>query len=123
MNILIVDDEPQVAEVLAKSLAREGHRAIVAHSGEEALRLIGPTEPDALFLDVSMPGMNGLDVLSRVKQLKPSLPVVVITGHATPDEVEAVKRLGAIDVIEKPAPLTHYQKAIQRLRRVGRDRA
>ncbi len=115
MNILIVDDEPQVAEVLARSLAREGHRAEVAHSGEEALRLLGTTEPDALFLDVSMPGMNGLDVLAEVRRRRPGLPVVVITGRATPDEVDQVKRLGAVDVIAKPAPLTHYQRALQRL--------
>ena len=115
MEILIVDDEPQVAEVLARSLAREGHSAKVAHSGEEALRLLGRSEPDALFLDISMPGMNGLDVLSQVKRMRPSLPVVVITGHATADEVEEVKRLGAVDVIAKPAPLTHYQDALRRL--------
>lgn len=115
MEILIVDDEPQVAEVLARSLAREGHSATVAHSGEEALRLLGRSEPDALFLDISMPGMNGLDVLSQVKRMRPSLPVVVITGHATADEVEEVKRLGAVDVIAKPAPLTHYQQALRRL--------
>ena len=115
MEILIVDDEPQVAEVLAKSLAREGHSAKIANSGEEALRLILTSEPDALFLDVSMPGMNGLDVLSEVKRLRPSLPVVVITGHATADEVAEVKRLGAVDVIAKPAPLTHYQQALRRL--------
>lgn len=117
MNILIVDDEPEVAEVLAKSLAREGHRAVIAHSGEEALRLLGAGEPDAMFLDVSMPGMNGLEVLAEVKRRKPSLPVVVITGRATPEEVEEVKRLGAVDVIPKPAPLTHYQEAIGRLKR------
>jgi DNA-binding NtrC family response regulator len=115
MEILIVDDEPQVAEVLARSLAREGHSAKIANSGEEALRLLVKSEPDALFLDVSMPGMNGLDVLSQVKRMRPSLPVVVITGHATPDEVAEVKRLGAVDVIAKPAPLTHYQQALRRL--------
>jgi len=115
MKILIVDDEPQVAEVLARSLAREGHLASVAHSGEEALRMLGPTEPDAVFLDVSMPGMNGLDVLAEVRRRRPTLPVVVITGNATPDEVDQVKQLGAVDVIEKPAPLTHYQVALRRL--------
>lgn len=115
MDILIVDDELQVAEVLAKSLAREGHSAQIANSGEEALRMLGKHEPDAMFLDVSMPGMNGLDVLTQVKRLRPSLPVVVITGHATADELEEVKRLGAVDVIAKPAPLTHYQQALRRL--------
>jgi CheY-like chemotaxis protein len=115
MNILIVDDEPQVAEVLAKSLSRQGHRTTIVHSGEEALRVIGDGAPDALFLDVSMPGINGLEVLSEVRRTRPQLAVVVITGHATPDEVEQVKRLGAVDVIPKPAALTHYHQAIERL--------
>ena len=115
MNILIVDDEPQVAEVLAKSLSRQGHRTTVVHSGEDALKAIGTTSPDALFLDVSMPGVNGLDVLAEVRRTKPQLAVVVITGHATPEEVEQVKKLGAVDVIPKPAALTHYHRAIERL--------
>jgi two-component system, OmpR family, response regulator CpxR len=115
MNILIVDDEPQVAEVLAKSLSRQGHRTTVVHSGEDALKVIATTAPDALFLDVSMPGINGLEVLAEVRRTKPQLAVVVITGHATPDEVEQVKKLGAVDVIPKPAALTHYHRAIERL--------
>lgn len=115
MNILIVDDEPQVAEVLAKSLGRQGHQATVVHSGQEALRAIETATPDALFLDVSMPGLNGLAVLKEVRRTRPQLAVVVITGHATPDEVEEVKRLGAVDVIPKPAALTHYHQAIERL--------
>jgi CheY-like chemotaxis protein len=117
MRILIVDDEPHVAEVLAKSLAREGHRADIAYSGEEALKLLASAAPDALFLDVSMPGMNGLHVLAEVKRRRPTLPVVVITGNATPEQVDEVKRLGAVDVIAKPAPLTHYQTALSRLAR------
>ena len=115
MRILIVDDEPHVAELIARSLAREGHAPSVAHSGDEALQLIHGGEPDALFLDISMPGMNGLDVLAEVRRRRPALPVVVITGHATPDQVDQVKRMGAVDVIEKPAPLAHYQLALDRL--------
>src|SRR6266850_1943835 len=76
MEILIVDDEPQVAEVLAKSLERQGHRTSVVHSGAEALDRLRTTAPDAMFLDVSMPGMNGLDVMQEVKRLKPALAVV-----------------------------------------------
>jgi len=115
MNIMIVDDEPQVAEVMAKSLGRQGHRTTVVNSGEDALRLLGTTTPDALFLDVSMPGVNGLEVLAEVRRTRPQLAVVVITGHATPEEVEEVKRLGAVDVIPKPAALTHYHRAIEKL--------
>lgn len=122
MNILIVDDEPEVAEVLARSLSRQGHRTSVVHSGAEALRAVRDSAPDAMFLDVSMPGLNGLDVLAEVKRTRPSLAVVVITGHATDDEVEEVKRLGAVDVIPKPAALTHYHQAIERLGGESRSR-
>ena len=116
MEIMIVDDEPQVAEVLARSLSRQGHNTTVVHSGQEAIDRLRTLAPDAMFLDVSMPGMNGLDVMAEVKRLKPSLAVVVITGHATADEVERVKELGAVDVIQKPSALTHYHRAIERLR-------
>jgi DNA-binding NtrC family response regulator len=115
MEILIVDDEPQVAEVLARSLNRQGHRTTVVHSGQEALDSLDSVAPDAMFLDVSMPGMNGLDVMAEVKRLKPALAVVVITGHATADEVERLKEMGAIDVIQKPSALTHYHRAIEQL--------
>jgi CheY-like chemotaxis protein len=115
MEIMIVDDEPQVAEVLATSLQRQGHHTTVVHSGPEALNRIKGGAYDALFLDVSMPGMNGLDVMAEVRRIRPSLAVVVITGHATADEIEDVKRMGAVDVIQKPSALTHYHRAIERL--------
>jgi DNA-binding NtrC family response regulator len=115
MNILIVDDEPEVAEVLAMSLTRQGHSATVAHSGGDAIRVLRQTSLDAMFLDVSMPGMNGLDILAEVKRLRPSLAVVVITGHSTEDEIEEVRRMGVLEVIAKPAALTHYQRALTRI--------
>jgi two-component system response regulator AtoC len=119
MEILIVDDEREVAEVLARSLARQGHRTTVVHSGEEALARLATLTPDAMFLDVSMPGMNGLDVMAEVRRRQPSLAVVIITGHATADEVERVKELGAVDVIQKPSALTHYHRALERLQVKG----
>lgn len=103
MDIMIVDDEPEVADVLAQSLKRQGHRTTVVHSGEAALKLLKTASPDAMFLDVSMPGMNGLDVMQQVKTMKPALAVGVITGHATAEEIDDVKRLGAVDVIQKPS--------------------
>lgn len=115
MNILIVDDEPEVAEVLAQSLNRQGHHTTTVNTGVDALHQVDNSAVDAMFLDVSMPGMNGLEVLAEVKRRKPGLAVVVITGHATADEVEEVKRLGAVDVIPKPSALTHYHRAIERL--------
>jgi len=115
MEILIVDDEPQVADVLSRSLTRQGHRTSVVHTGQEAIDLVRHTALDAVFLDVSMPGMNGLDVMAEVKRIKPTLAIVVITGHATTEEMDRVRQLGAVDVIQKPSALTHYHRAIERL--------
>ena len=108
-----------MAEVLATSLKRQGHSTTVVHSGREALDRLKSVAFDAMFLDVSMPGMNGLDVMAEVRRLRPSLAVVVITGHATPEEIEDVKKLGAVDVIQKPSALTHYHQAIERLHSGG----
>src|SRR5215813_275471 len=91
MEILIVDDEPQVADVLSRSLTRQGHRTSVVHTGQEAIERVRRTAPDAVFLDISMPGMNGLDVMAEVKRIRPSLAIVVITGHATRDEIDRVR--------------------------------
>ena len=100
MEIMIVDDEPQVAEVLARSLIRQGHRTTVVHSGQEALDRLHSVPLDAMFLDVSMPGMNGLDVMAEVKRLKPTLAVVVPAKlaaedrcHAWRDRCSAVRQL------------------------------
>src|SRR3989442_7864797 len=99
MEIMIVDDEPQVAEVLATSLKRQGHSTTVVHSGREALDRLKSVAFDAMFLDVSMPGMNGLDVMAEVRRMRPSLAVVVITGHATSDEIDDVQKMYAVGVI------------------------
>src|SRR2546427_6841583 len=109
MEIMIVDDEPQVAEVLATSLRRQGHSTTVVHSGREALDRLKSVAFDAMFLDVSMPGMNGLDVMAEVRRLRPSLAVVVITGHATPDEIEDVKKMGAVRSEEHTSNSSHSQ--------------
>ena len=80
-----------MAEVLARSLTARATTRPWCTPGQEALDLLNTLPLDAMFLDVSMPGMNGLDVMAEVKRLKPALAVVVITGHATADEVERVK--------------------------------
>ncbi len=112
MKILIVDDETVVAHLLADSIEAQGHEATVAYGGDEALRLIGRQCPDAVFLDVKMPEMSGLDVLRRLRESHPSLPVILITGHAGSDDCEDARRLGALEVIEKPFLLNALRNAL-----------
>lgn len=115
MKILIVDDEVHVAKVLADSVRLQGHEALVAVSGEEGLALLAQRPPDAVFLDLVMPGMSGIEVLRRIREAHPALPVIVITGHATTAEIEEAKRLGVTDCVQKPFVLNQLGQALRRL--------
>ena len=116
MRILIIDDELHVATVLAESVQFQGHEAIVAVSGEEGLALLDQKHPHAVFLDLVMPGMSGLEVLRRIRASHPKVPVVVITGHASSAQIEEAKRLGAADCVAKPFVLNQLNRALGGLR-------
>ena len=115
MKILIVDDEVHVAQVLAESVRLQGHEALIASSGQEGLALLDRQRPDAVFLDVVMPQMNGLEVLRRIRQTHPELPVIVITGHATRGQIEEARQLGATDCVVKPFVLNQLNQALAKL--------
>jgi two-component system, NtrC family, nitrogen regulation response regulator NtrX len=101
-RILVVDDEAAIRESMRMILEYEGHECLLAPTGQEGLSIVEREAPDLVFLDIKMPGMDGLEVLDRVKGLSDTLPVVMISGHATVSTaVEATKR-GAFDFIEKP---------------------
>lgn len=116
MRILIIDDETEVAQVLASAVEDGGHQALVATGGREGLEFIAVHKPDAVFLDVRMPGLDGLAVLRSIRVTDPTLPVLVITGHAGEQEIEEAQRLGVTDVIEKPFILNSLTKAMATLR-------
>ncbi len=100
--VLVVDDEESICTSLANVLSDEDFEAIVANSGEMALRMIEEHNPEIVFLDIWMPGCDGMETLQRIKELSPNTEVIMISGHATiSNALEAMKR-GAMDFIEKP---------------------
>jgi CheY-like chemotaxis protein len=115
MQIMIVDDEAAVANVLASAVRQGGHDAIVATDGREALALLDQARPDAVFLDLRMPDVGGLTVLRSIRSSHPTLPVIVITGHAADAEIEEARQLGVTDVIEKPFILNALTTALAAL--------
>src|SRR5256886_2830779 len=101
-RILVIDDEAPIRDSLKMTLEYEGSDVSGAAAGQEGLALAEREAPDLVLLDVKMPGMDGLEVLERLRSMNESLPVVVISGHGTiSTAVEATKK-GAFDFIEKP---------------------
>src|SRR5262252_7579469 len=101
-RILVIDDESAIRDSLRMTLEYEGYDFIGAATGQEGLALAEREAPDLVLLDVKMPGMDGIDVLERLRNLNDQLPIVVISGHGTiSTAVEATKK-GAFDFIEKP---------------------
>src|SRR4026208_312262 len=101
-RILVIDDEAEIRRSVRMILEYEGYEVIEASSGPEGLTLAEREAPDLVFLDIKMPGMDGLDALQRIKASNEALPVVIISGHGTVSTAGEATKAGAFDCIEKP---------------------
>lgn len=104
-KILLVDDEIEFTAALAERMENRGLDVDTVESGEAALEAVEKEDFCLIILDLSMPGMDGLETLKRMRAAKPELQIIVLTGRATIEKgVEAMK-LGALDFLEKPADI------------------
>ena len=118
-TVLVVDDEPMIADIVARYLRAAGYHTVVARDGEEALRLSDLHRPDLVVLDVMLPGIDGLEVMSRLRRRRPAA-VLLLTARGEHDDRIAGLRLGADDYLSKPffpGELVARVQAV--LRRVG----
>jgi UDP-3-O-acyl N-acetylglucosamine deacetylase len=113
-KVLIVDDEETVVLSIAGVLEDEGFRVATARSGEEAIRIFQQEEPDVTLLDIWLPGMDGIEILKRLKGIAPERQVIMISGHATISTAMTSVKLGAFDFIEKPLSLDVLLLTIRR---------
>lgn len=105
MKVLVVDNERGFASILAARLQARKITAESVYSGSQALAIIEHFRPDVIVLDLQMPDMSGLEVLSRVKVTDPAIEVILLTGNASFDAGIACMQLGAFDYIFKPVDL------------------
>ena len=104
-RILIVDDERDIRRSLADVLQDEGYETVAVERGEQALELAARETFNLVLLDIWLPGIDGLEVLRQIKQIKPELEVIMISGHGNIDTAVKATKLGAYDFIEKPLAL------------------
>ena len=117
-RILLVDDEAEFVDALAERLTIRDYDVTTALSGEEAVEKVKQYNFDVIFLDVRMPGMDGLEVLREVRNLKPLTEVIMLTGHATVETAIEGMKNGAFDFLMKPceteALTEKIEKAVER---------
>ncbi|HEU5321289.1 MAG TPA: response regulator [Methylomirabilota bacterium] len=112
MRVLVVEDESALAGVLQDFLADMGHQAILVRSAEAALGTLATERPDAILLDIHLPGMSGLDFLQLRPVRESGLPVVAVSGVATESQARECLRLGAVEFVGKPVSLERLTEVL-----------
>jgi DNA-binding NtrC family response regulator len=111
-KILIVDNEREFASTLAERMRLRHIEAESVYSGEDALEAVSRFMPDVIILDIQMPTMGGLEVLSHVKGIDTTIEVILLTGHGSIEAGIAGMEMGAFDYIIKPVDLIHLMEKI-----------
>ncbi len=105
-KVLLVDDEKEFIDTLAERLDTRGIRSKVVYSGEEALPVIKEDPPEVVLLDLKMPGIDGMDVLRKIKREHPMTEVIIYTGHGGDVEKELSRELGVFAYLQKPVDIS-----------------
>ncbi len=112
-KVMLVDDEKDFIEILSQRLETRGLKVIAVTSGEEALAMTDDQNFDVAVVDIAMPGINGIETLKQIKEKRPDIEVIMLTGQGTIQSgIEAMKH-GAIDYLEKPVDLTILMEKIR----------
>ena len=113
-KILLVDDEREFVQTLSERLLMRDLGSAVAYDGESALEVAREDEPDVMILDLKMPGIDGIEVLRRVKATQPQIEVIILTGHGSEADRELCMQLGAFAYLQKPVDVEELSATIKR---------
>jgi two-component system, NtrC family, response regulator AtoC len=113
-KVLVVDDDPKIQYAFQEVLRKEGHTVILANSGEEALNVVQSKQIDIIFLDISLPHIDGLEVLNRFNEMQLNIPTIIITGNGIMQNAVKAMQLGAFDYLTKPLDINRIRELIQK---------
>ena len=120
-SILIVDDEEVIRALFKETLMRLGHSVITAETGSKAVELVRQQDIDLVFLDLKMPDLDGVEIFSQIKTIKPNLPVTIITGYPESDMMVRVLARGPFGVMNKPFSESDIITAVNNFLRITRQ--
>lgn len=113
-RVLVADDERGICDAFADLLTADGHTPVICSNGKDATQAIREQVPDVAFIDVQMPGINGLEALEEIREIAPDLPVIVMTAFGTLETAKKAMELGAFDYLGKPLELHQIRKLLER---------
>jgi DNA-binding response OmpR family regulator len=116
-KVLVIDDEPVVLALLEILLSQQGYDVVLADGGWKGLELYRREHPDVVVLDLKMPEMDGVTVLTHLRRMDRTQPVIILTGAATPETERRVRALGVTEIVEKEFTLNRLGAALTRLLR------
>lgn len=112
-KILVIDDEKLIRWTLNDVLRREGYDVLTAECGETGLEIVEGERPDLIILDLRLPGMDGMEVLERVKEIAPDAVVIILTAYGSPASALQAIKLGAHEYLHKPFELEETREAVR----------
>jgi len=114
-TVLVVEDDDLILDAMTRMLVREGYLVLTAASGHDAIGMLhAPLQPiDVLVLDVNLPDVSGIDLCARIRELQPTLPVVVCTGCTNPAELAELLRMGVRRCFHKPVPMADLLASVE----------
>lgn len=114
-TILVVDDEEAIRDLMVAALGSKSREVLTAATGEEAVEIVKRADVDLVLLDLSMPGMNGVDTFREIQALRPGLPVIIVTAYPDSDLMARALEIGPFTMMSKPVDLTKIQTTVDRI--------
>lgn len=112
-NVLVVDDDPEIGTLFKRVLQRQMCTVDVVATGEEAVERVRKNTYDIIFLDLVLPGMDGVDTFARIRRVDPDVPVVLVTGYPDSELVGRAMHHGAVSLLIKPVPVAEVRKLVR----------